>query len=90
MWFNEASIPRYETISGTLPQFFLQMDSFAGLIKRTSQLMFSDTAITDCHSDTSFPAQSTLGVDILSVGSETRGPRGLNRSPEYTGQKSNI
>ena len=27
--------------------------------------MFSDTAITDSHSDTTIPAQSTLGPDIL-------------------------
>ena len=42
--------------------FCVQMHSFAGLIRRT----FSDTAITDPHSDTTiFSAQSSLGADIL-------------------------
>ena len=42
------------------------MHSFAGLIRRTPPPTFSDTAITDSHSDTTlFPAQSTLGADIL-------------------------
>ena len=37
------------------------MYSFAGLIRRTPPPTFSDTAITDRN----FPAQSTLGADIL-------------------------
>ena len=37
------------------------MHSFAGLIRRTPPPMFSDTAITDRHSDTT----SSLGADIL-------------------------
>ena len=42
------------------------MYSFAGLIRRTPPPTFSDTAITDRHSDTTiFPAQSSLGADIL-------------------------
>ena len=32
--------------------FCVHMYSFAGLIRRTPPLTFSDTAITDCHSDT--------------------------------------
>ena len=40
------------------------MHSFAGLIRRTPPPTFSDTA--DRHSDTTiFPAQSSLGADIL-------------------------
>ena len=37
------------------------------LIRQTPPLTFSDTAITNCHFDTTvfFSAQSTLGADIL-------------------------
>ena len=46
--------------------FCVHMRSFAGLIRRTPPPTFSDTAITDRHSDTTnFPAQSSLGADIL-------------------------
>ena len=46
--------------------FCMHMYSFAGLIRRTSPPTFSDTAITDHHSDTTiFLAQSSLGADIL-------------------------
>ena len=46
--------------------FCVHMYSFAGLIRRTPPPTFSDTAITDRHSDTTFfPAQSSLGADIL-------------------------
>ena len=46
--------------------FCVHMYSFAGLIRRTPPPTFSDTAITDCHSDTTiFPAQSSLAADIL-------------------------
>ena len=43
----------------------MHMYSFAGLIRRTPPPTFSDTAITNRHSDTTFPAKSTQGVDIL-------------------------
>ena len=42
--------------------FCVQMYSFAGLIRRTPPPTFSDTAVTDRHY---FPAQSSLGADIL-------------------------
>ena len=46
--------------------FCVHMHSFARLIRRTPPPTFSDTAITDLHSDTTFfPAQSSLGADIL-------------------------
>ena len=47
--------------------FCMHMYSFAGLIRRTPPPTFIDTAITDCHSDTThyLPAQSSLGADIL-------------------------
>ena len=45
--------------------FCVDMYSFAGLIRRAPPPTFSDTAITDRHSDTTFPAQSSLGADIL-------------------------
>ena len=48
--------------------FCVHMHGFAGLIRRTPPPTFSDTAITDRHSDTTtlyFPAQSSLGADIL-------------------------
>ena len=46
--------------------FCVHMYSFAGLIRRTPPPTFSGTAITNRHSDTTiFPAQSSLGVDIL-------------------------
>ena len=42
--------------------FCVHVYSFAGLIKWMPPPMFSDTAITDRHSDTTFfPAQSSLG-----------------------------
>ena len=41
--------------------FCVHMHSFAGLIRRTPPPMFSDTAITDRHSDTTI----LLGADIL-------------------------
>ena len=42
------------------------MHSFVGLIRRTPPPTFSDTEITDRHSDTTiFPAQSSLGAAIL-------------------------
>ena len=44
----------------------VHMRSFADLIRRTPPPTFSDTAITDRHSDTTnSPAQSSLGADIL-------------------------
>ena len=47
-------------------EFCVHMHSFAVFIRRTPPPTFSDTAITDHHSDTtSFPAQSSLGTDIL-------------------------
>ena len=47
--------------------FCVHMHSFAGLIRRTPPPTFSDTEITDRHSDTTIfqPAQSSLGADIL-------------------------
>ena len=42
------------------------MYSFTDLIRRTPPPTFSDTAVTDRHSDTTFfPAQSSPGADIL-------------------------
>ena len=45
--------------------FCMHMYSFAGLIWRTPPPTLSDTAITDLHRYHYFPAQSSLGVDIL-------------------------
>ena len=45
--------------------FCVQMYSFAGLIRRTPPPTFSDTAITDRHSDTTIFQLSSLGADIL-------------------------
>ena len=45
--------------------FCVHVYSFASLIRRTPPPTFSDTAITDRHSDTYFPAQSSLGANIL-------------------------
>ena len=46
--------------------FCVHMYSFAGLIRQTPPPTFSDTAITNRHSETTnFPAQSSLGADIL-------------------------
>ena len=46
--------------------FSVHKHSFPGLIRQTLPLTFSDTAITNRHSDTTiFPAQSSLGADIL-------------------------
>ena len=46
--------------------FCVHMHSFAGLIRRTPPPTLGDTAITDRHSNTTiFPAQSSLGADIL-------------------------
>ena len=41
--------------------FCVYMNSFAGLIKRTPPPTFSDTAITDCHSDTTISSSELTG-----------------------------
>ena len=45
--------------------FYVQVHSFAGLIRRTPPPMLSDTAITDRHCDTTIFQLSSLGADIL-------------------------
>ena len=51
--------------------FCVHMHSFAGLIRRTPPPTFSDTAITDHHSDTTILQLTTYWVRISwSVGSE--------------------
>ena len=46
--------------------FCMHMSGFAGLVRRTPPPTFSDTAITDRHSDTTiFQLKSSLGADIL-------------------------
>ena len=41
--------------------FCVHMHSFAGLIRRTPPPTFSDTAITDCHSDTTNSSSELTG-----------------------------
>ena len=61
-----AHTRRRASVLVVLVVFCMHMYSFAGLIRRTPPPTFSDTAITDRHSDTTvFPAQSSLGADIL-------------------------
>ena len=51
--------------------FCMHMHSFAGLIRRTPSPTFSDTAITDCHSDTTIFQLRAHWVRISwSIGSE--------------------
>ena len=51
--------------------FCVHMHSFAGLIRRTPPPTFSDTAITDCHSDTTIFQLRAHWVRISwSIGSE--------------------
>ena len=51
--------------------FWMHMHSFAGLIRRTPPPTFSDTAITDCHSDTTIFQLRAHWVRISwSIGSE--------------------
>ena len=51
--------------------FCMHMPRFAGLIRRTPPPTYSDTAITDCHSDTTVFQLRAHGVWISwSVGSE--------------------
>ena len=51
--------------------FCVQMHSFADLIRRTPPPTFSDTAITDCHSDTTIFQLRAHWVRISwSIGSE--------------------
>ena len=51
--------------------FCMHMYSFAGLIRRTPPPTFSDTAITDCHSDTTIFQLRAHWVRISwSIGSE--------------------
>ena len=51
--------------------FCMHMHSFAGSIRRTPPLNFSDTAITDCHSDTTIFQLRAHWVRISwSIGSE--------------------
>ena len=61
-----AHTRRRASVLVVLVVFCVHMYSFAGLTRRTPPPTFSDTAITDRHSDTTFfPAQSSLGPDIL-------------------------
>ena len=41
--------------------FCVHMYSFAGLIRRTPPPTFSDTAITDCHPDTTYSSSELTG-----------------------------
>ena len=53
--------------------FCVHMHSFAGLIRRTPPPTFSDTAITDRHSDTAiFPLRAQWVRISWSIGSENR------------------
>ena len=75
------------SVLGVFAVFCLHMHSFAGLIRRTLPPMFSDTAITASHSHTTiFPAQSSLGADILVYWIRkivrTCGPSG-SRTPDF-------
>ena len=55
---------RSHTVAVCLP-CVLRVYSFASLIRWTPLLTFTDTAVTDRHSNTTFfPAQSALGADI--------------------------
>ena len=45
--------------------FCVHMYTFASLIRQTPLPTFSDTAITDHHSDTTFSSSELTGVDIL-------------------------
>ena len=45
--------------------FCVHMHSFAGLIRRTSPPTFSDTAVTDRHSDTTFFSSELTGCGFL-------------------------
>ena len=79
VYSNSRNVPRVAQRYGTLAAhtrrrasvcvvfvvFCVYMCSFAGLIRWTPPPTFSDTAITDRPSDTTFPAQSSLGADIL-------------------------
>ena len=59
----------------------VHMHSFAGLIRRTPPLAFSDTAITDCHSDTTIFQLRAQWVRISwSIGSEKLFRRALGGS----------
>ena len=49
--FNEATVPGYETICVL---FCVHIYSFAALISQTPPPKFSDTVITNHHSDTTF------------------------------------
>ena len=62
---------RYESILIVFVVFCLHMHSLAGLIRRTPPMTFSDTAITDHHSDTTIFQLRAHWVRISrSVGSE--------------------
>ena len=50
--------------------FCVHMYSFAGLIRRTPQPTFSDTAVTDRHSDTTILQLRAHWMRIWSIGSE--------------------
>ena len=73
--FHEAIVSGYETISGTFSQcvlcFACIYTVFACLIRRTPPPTFSDTAIPDRHSDsTFFQLRAHLVRISWSIGSE--------------------
>ena len=59
-----AHIRRRASVFVVFVVFCVHMYSFAGLIRRTPQPTFSDTAITDRHSDTTFFQLRALWVRV--------------------------
>ena len=63
-FFNEATVPRYETISGLSSQcdvFCMHMYSSADLTRRTPPPPFIDIANTKRHSDTTLSGSAHTG-----------------------------
>ena len=58
---NDATVPGYETTSGTLPQCALCFACACKFCRRTPPPTFSDTAIIDRHSDTTFSSSEHTG-----------------------------
>ena len=66
-----AHTRRHASVLVVFIVFCVHMHSFAGLIRRTPSLRFSDTAITDRHSDTTIFQLRSHRVRISwSIGSE--------------------
>ena len=61
-----AHTRRHASVLVVFVVFCVNMYGFAGFIRRTPPPTFSDTPVTDRHSDATLcPAQSKLGADIL-------------------------